>query len=85
MELYRNTDVKLVLSKESAEYLSTYQKQFMPDDADAGMIMDFLDNYKGDKVCTKLLWKEALRRDYEPKRMEFMQITMEHMDDIPFQ
>ena len=57
----------------------------MPDDADAGMIMDFLDNYKGDKVCTKLLWKEALRRDYEPKRMEFMQITMEHMDDIPFQ
>ena len=75
MELYRNTDAKLVLSKESAEYLSTYQKQFMPEDADAGMIMDFLDNYKGDKVCTKLLWKEALRRDYEPKRMELKQIA----------
>lgn len=75
MELYRNTDARLALSKELAEYLSTYQKQFMPEDADAGMVMDLLDNYKGDKVCTKLLWKEALRRDYEPKRMVLKQIS----------
>ena len=60
MELYRSGNHKLMLSKESTEYLSEYQKQFMLEDADAGMIIDFLDNYKGDRVCTKLLWKEAL-------------------------
>ncbi len=75
MELYRSGNQKLMLSKESTEYLSEYQKQFMPEDADAGMIIDFLDNYKGDRVCTKLLWKEALHRDYDPKRMELKQIS----------
>lgn len=35
-----------MLSKESAEYLKDYQKQFMPEDADAGMILAFLDDFK---------------------------------------
>ena len=63
-----------MLSRESAEYLKDYQKQFMPEDADAGMILAFLDNFKGDRVCSKMLWKEALHRDYEPKRIELKQI-----------
>ena len=63
-----------MLSRESAEYLKDYQKQFMPEDADAGMIFSFLDDFKGDRVCSKLLWKEALHRDYEPKRIELKQI-----------
>ena len=46
----------------------------MREDADAGMILAFLDDFKGDKVCSKLLWKEALHRDYEPKRIELKQI-----------
>ena len=65
---------KLFIGKESAEYLKDYQKQFMPEDADAGMILAFLDDFKGDRVCSKLLWKEALHRDYEPKRIELKQI-----------
>lgn len=63
-----------MLSRESAEYLKDYQKQFMPEDADAGMILAFLDNFKGDRVCSKMLWKEALHRAYEPKRIELKQI-----------
>lgn len=63
-----------MLSKDSSEYLKYYQKQFMPEDADAGMILAFLDDFKGDRVCSKLLWKEALHRDYEPKRIELKQI-----------
>lgn len=63
-----------MLGKESSDYLKEYQKQFMPEDADAGMILSFLDDFKGDRVCSKLLWKEALRRDYEPKRIELKQI-----------
>lgn len=74
MEMYRSGEFRLMLSRESAEYLKDYQKQFMPEDADAGMILAFLDNFKGDRVCSKMLWKEALHRDYEPKRIELKQI-----------
>ena len=74
MEIFRSGDFKLMLGKESSDYLKEYQKQFMPEDADAGMILSFLDDFKGDRVCSKLLWKEALRRDYEPKRIELKQI-----------
>ena len=74
MEIYRSGEFRLMLSRESAEYLKDYQKQFMPEDADAGMILVFLDNFKGDRVCSKMLWKEALHRDYEPKRIELKQI-----------
>ena len=74
MEIYRSGEFRLMLSRESAEYLKDYQKQFMPEDADAGMILVFLDNFKGDRVCSKMLWKEALHRAYEPKRIELKQI-----------
>ena len=74
MEIFRSEDFKLMLGKESSDYLKEYQKQFMPEDADAGMILAFLDNFKGDRVCSKMLWKEALHRDYEPKRIELKQI-----------
>ena len=74
MEIFRSGDFRLMLSKDSSEYLKDYQKQFMPEDADAGMILAFLDDFKGDRVCSKLLWKEALHRDYEPKRIELKQI-----------
>lgn len=74
MEIYRSGEFRLMLSRKSAEYLKDYQKQFMPEDADAGMILAFLDNFKGDRVCSKMLWKEALHRDYEPKRIELKQI-----------
>ncbi len=74
MEIFRSGAYKLMLSEKSAEYLKDYQKQFMPEDADAGMILSFLDNFKGDKVCSKMLWREALHRDFEPKRIELKQI-----------
>ena len=38
------------------------------------VILAFLDDFKGDRVCSKMLWKEALHRAYEPKRIELKQI-----------
>ncbi len=70
MEIYRKGEVKLTMSKECIVYLKDYQKQFMPEDTDAGMILAFLETYKGDKICTKQLWFEALHRPYEPKSIE---------------
>ncbi len=75
MEISRKGEEKLTMSKESCIYLKEYQKQFMPEDTDAGMIFAFLDTYTGDKVCTKQLWREALHRDYEPKRTELKPIA----------
>ena len=64
MEIYRSGEFRLMLSRKSAEYLKDYQKQFMPEDADAGMILAFLDNFKGDRVCSKILDDEKASREY---------------------
>lgn len=64
MEIFRSEDFKLMLGKESSDYLEEYQKQFMPEDADAGMILAFLDNFKGDRVCSKILDDEKASREY---------------------
>ena len=64
MEIFRSEDFKLMLGKESSDYLKEYQKQFMPEDADAGMILAFLDNFKGDRVCSKILDDEKASREY---------------------
>ena len=64
MEIFRSEDFKPMLGKESSDYLKEYQKQFMPEDADAGMILAFLDNFKGDRVCSKILDDEKASREY---------------------
>ncbi len=58
MEIYRSGEFRLMLSRESAEYLKDYQKQFMPEDADAGMILAFLDNFKGTGFVLKCFGKK---------------------------
>lgn len=58
MEIYRSGEFRLMLSRESAEYLKDYQKQFMPEDADAGMILAFLDNFKGTGFVPKCFGKK---------------------------
>ncbi len=74
MVIFNSGNYKLVLGKEAEDYMKEYQKQFMPEDTEAGMILAFLDDFKGNRVCSKMLWKEALHRDYEPKRIELKQI-----------
>lgn len=48
----------------------------MPEDTKAGMIQAFLDSYKGDTVCSKMLYKEALNHPFdEPKQWEIREIN----------
>ena len=47
----------------------------MQEDTDAGIILDFLERYKGDKVCCKLLYREALRLYDEPKKWKLHDIS----------
>ena len=58
------------------QYLKEFQKQFMPEDTKAGMIQGFLDSYKGNMVCSKMLYKEALNHPFdEPKQWEIREIN----------
>ena len=42
------------------EALQICQKDFMQEDTQAGMIYAFLEDYTGDRVCSKQLYTEAL-------------------------
>ena len=76
MVIYRSKKYQLSLSKEMDQYLKEFQKQFMPEDTKAGMIQGFLDSYKGNMVCSKALYKEALNHDFdEPKQWEIREIN----------
>ena len=46
-------------------YLKEHQRDFMPEDTKAGMIQAYLDKYTGSMVCSKQLYKEALKDVYK--------------------
>ena len=76
MMLYRSGNWKLSFSSEMVQYLKEHQRDFMPEDTKAGMIQAFLDSYKGDTVCSKMLYKEALNHPFdEPKQWEIREIN----------
>ena len=52
------------------------QKDFMPEDTEAGQIQGFLEHYTGNMVCSKQLFKEALGHAFEePKRWQLHNIN----------
>ena len=76
MEIYRSGDFKLKFSPAMDEYLKAHQREFMPEDTKASQIQDYLDNYKGNMVCSKQLYREALGHSYdEPKQWELREIN----------
>ena len=76
MEIYRSGDFKLKFSPAMDEYLKAHQREFMPEDTKASQIQDYLDNYKGNMVCSKQLYREALGHLYdEPKQWELRDIN----------
>ena len=76
MEIYRSGDFKQKFSPAMDEYLKAHQREFMPEDTKASQIQDYLDNYKGNMVCSKQLYREALGHLYdEPKQWELREIN----------
>ena len=66
---------KGVFTKEIEEEAKKLQKEFMPEDTNAGIIQAFLDDYEDDYVCTKLLFDDALHRTGEMKQWESKEIA----------
>ena len=63
-------------SKSIQRQLVEVQKDFMPEDTEAGQIQGFLEHYTGNMVCSKQLFKEALGHTFdEPKRWQLHNIN----------
>lgn len=76
MVIYRNCPHELKLSKEMEEYLKELQKLFMPEDTKVGVIQAWLDECTEEYVCSEMIYREALRHDYEePKQWEIREIN----------
>ena len=66
-----NGNFKLAFSKETETQLDKLRQEFMADDTEAGMIQAWLDEHEDRKVCSLMLFKEALDNPYvKPKKAE---------------
>lgn len=70
MQLYRGGNYALKFSDAMREKLTLHQQDFMQEDTQAGMIYAFLEDYTGDKVCSKQLYTEALGNTNAPADWE---------------
>ena len=76
MSIYRSGKYSMKFSKTIQRQLVEVQKDFMPEDTEAGQIQGFLEHYTGSMVCSKQLFKEALGHTYdEPKRWQLHNIN----------
>ncbi len=77
MVIYDQGDYKLTLGKDMEAYLITHQQDFMPEDMLATRILNYLNSYPGDKVCSLQLFHEALGHpvNEEPKQYEIRDIN----------
>jgi len=76
MEIWRQGNVRLKLSAEMAAEVRVRQRQFMQEDVNDGLILAFMQDYKGDKVCSKQLFREALKNEFvQPQRWQTNEIN----------
>lgn len=76
MTVYRSGEYSMKFSKEIQHRLIEVQRDFMPEDTEAGQIQGFLEHYSGNQVCSKQLFKEALGHTFEePKRWQLHSIN----------
>ena len=76
MAIWRSGKVKLKLSPEIEAEVRQRQRQFMQEDVDSGLILAFMQDYSGDKVCSKQLFREALHNEFaQPQRWQTNEIN----------
>ena len=65
MTIYRGGQYSMKFSKAIQRQLVAVQKDFMPEDTEAGQIIGFLETYTGSMVCSKQLYREALHHEFD--------------------
>ena len=58
------------------ETLQAHQQDFMQEDAQAGMLYAFLEDYTGDRVCSKQLYADALGNTNIPAAVSYTHLAM---------
>lgn len=66
MELYRSGDRSLKLSAEMEHKMSLRRVDYMAENTTTGMVQSWLDDFKGDYVCTYLIYNECFRQLGKP-------------------
>lgn len=76
MELYHQMNCKpeLVMPFDLAEEVAEMQRRFQEDNPQIGMIEEYLENHKDNRVCALELWENALKNTGKPQRYEINQI-----------
>ena len=75
MVIYRSGDWSLSLTPEMDRRLGVFRMNFMAEDTSTGMVQAWLDSFKGDYVCTKLIYNECYRMLGEPDRKNIGEIN----------
>lgn len=76
MHIYREGDFNLKLTREMEAEVRNKQKQFMQEDVDSGLILAYMQDYSGDRVCSKQLYCEALNNgNIQPQRWQTNEIN----------
>lgn len=76
MALYQTGGYSMKFTPAVQKQLKAVQLEFMPEDTQAGQILGWLERYRGDIVCSKQLYREALGHPFdEPKRWELHNIN----------
>lgn len=75
MVIYKSGEWSMKLPAEIAKQLDVHRLTFMVEDTTTGVIQEWLDRYKGDYVCTKMIYKEALGNNGEPDRKSINEIN----------
>lgn len=71
MAIFRSGDFKLAFSKEIEEELDKLRLEFMAEDTEAGVIQAWLGEHEDMKVCSLMIFKEALDNPYvKPKKSD---------------
>ena len=82
MTIYRSGEYSMKFSKEIQKQLVEVQKDFMPEDTEAGQIQGFLEHYTGNVVCSKQLFKEAFGTRFLMSRSGGNCTTLENQNRI---
>ena len=75
MVIYRSGNWSLQLSPEMEHQVGIFRMNFMAEDTSTGMVQAWLDGFKDDYVCTKLIYNECYRLYGEPDRKAIGEIN----------
>lgn len=75
MAIYKSGEYSIHLNRDMEKQLAQEQEQYQQEDTLAGQIYSFMENFPGNKLCSKQIYHEGLNHPYdEPKQWETREI-----------